>query len=346
MVSIFANCNSFESKQSIQKPIFTIDSFDIPNTTVRALAAINDQEIWFAGSNGRFGYTTNAGKSWFIDSIIWNKKGLEFRSIALGAKNEVFMLSVTEPAVLIKYSKAHQSWTQDYLDTNNQTFLDMIAINRENKKFMVGDPIEGFFQFLIQDDDKNWTRIDRQSIPESLINEAPFAASNSNIRYINSQICIITGGKSGSRIFRSSDHGKHWRAYSTPLISGAQMTGGFSLDFDNPKYGIAAGGNWDSVEQLGKHLIFSSDSGKSWLSLQFKVPYLSCVRWVPNSNSTQAIALSGRARGGTSSMHFIDLAEDTIYHFNNTNYLSMVFSSDSIAWLGGRNKIAKMSIIK
>lgn len=344
MVSIFAYCNSFQSKQTIQKPIFTIDSFEVPNTTVRALSAVNDQEIWFAGSNGRFGYTKDAGKTWFIDSIIWNQKGLELRSIALGAQNEVFMLSVTEPAMLIEYSKAQQSWTQNYLDTNSQTFLDMIAINKDNKKFMVGDPIEGFFQFLIQDDDKNWKRIDRQLIPESLISEAPFAASNSNISYIDNQICIITGGKSGSRIYRSSDYGKHWNVYPTPLIAGAQMTGGFSLDFDDPKYGIASGGNWDSVEQLGKHLILSNDSGKSWSSLPYQVPYLSCVRWIPNSNSTKALALSGRARGGKSSMHYINLVNDTLYNFNNTNYLSMVFSSDSVAWLGGKNKIGRLSI--
>ena len=72
--------------------IVSIDSFEV-RSSIRALEVADQQNIWFAGSGGVYGYTEDGGVSWTVDSILHDSIRPHFRGIAV-TPNAVFLLSV------------------------------------------------------------------------------------------------------------------------------------------------------------------------------------------------------------------------------------------------------------
>jgi photosystem II stability/assembly factor-like uncharacterized protein len=252
---------------------------------------------------------------------------------------------VTEPAAVFKASIQNLDWKIVYVDTSIGAFFDMVKFENNSKGVMLGDPKKGCFHLAITNDGGNtWQKIDCDSIPKAMEKEAPFAASNSNIEYKGSSIWFATGGSTGSRIYNSKNNGKSWDVSSTAIVKGGTMTGLYSLDFYNEIYGVAVGGNWDSVTETTANFALTKDGGKSWEIQDTGLPYISCVQYVPNSHAQELLLLSGRGRQGQSLMYYIYLDNGFWFKFPNSNYLSIQFASDSIAWLSGRNKIARMSL--
>jgi photosystem II stability/assembly factor-like uncharacterized protein len=338
------SCNSAE-KVGTTAPAFTIDSFVVPNTVIRAIFPLSDQEVWFAGSNGKYGHTKNAGQTWEIDSISIDQKYLELRSLSITENGYIYLVSVANPAIVLKGHKDSLIWETCFIDRSESTFFDQIVFKDQNNGFLLSDPQDHCFNLLItQDAGESWKKIPCDQIPNTMDNEAPYAASNSNAQWLHNSIYFLSGGPNGSRFFYTENNGQNWQAVSIPMPMGGTMTGGYSLDFYDHKNGLVAGGNWDSTSSLGKHIALTHNRGKTWKSLPYKLPYISSCRWIPGSDTSQLIGLSGRAKNGSSSIIICDLKQDTFWEYANTNFLSMEFSSDSIAWLGGRNKIAKLQL--
>lgn len=340
-----SNCCNVSVENFTSKPILLLDSFRIPNSTIRAIFPLNDNEVWFAGSNGRFGYTKNGGRNWFVDSIKIDSSNLDFRSLSITPNGYIYLVSVASPAIVLRTHKDSLNWEICFEDSSKDAFLDMILFKDNNHGFILSDPKENCFNlYFTKDAGSNWNKTPCAYIPQTLENEAPFAASNSNACWQSNTIYFLTGGIHGSRVFYSADNGQNWKTSNLPIINGGKMTGGFSLDFYSSKTGLAVGGNWDSVLQKSQNICITKDGGITWNTLPYELPYISCVNWLPNSNSRELFLLSGRAKQGPSGMYIINLQNDSIWQFKNTNYLTSVFSSDSIAWLGGRNKIARLKL--
>lgn len=342
---IWCGCGNTNSVRNQPIPQISIDSFNIPNTTIRAMHVVSESEVWFAGSNGKWGYTKNGGITWQVDSIEYQGNKLEFRSIAMTKAGDLFLVSVAEPALILKSSVQNLNWRVVYQDTNQGAFLDMIQFQNDRNGILLGDPKNGCFQLATtQDGGETWTKITCNHIPMALSNEAPFAASNSNLDYIQEYIWFATGGKTGSRIYSSKDAGIHWNVVNTPIVKGGTMTGIYSLDFYNQQIGIVAGGNWDSIAERTSNIALTKDSGKTWQLKSLGLPYISCVQFIPNLKAEAALLLSGRGRPGESHIYYYDLVLDTAYSFSNTNYLSLQFANDHVAWISGRNKIGRLHI--
>ena len=101
---------------------------------------------------------------------------------------------------------------------------------------------------------------------------------NSNIEYKGSSIWFATGGSTGSRIYNSKNNGKSWDVSSTAIVKGGTMTGLYSLDFYNEIYGVAVGGNWDSVTETTANFALTKGwrkvlgNSRYWTPLYFLCP--------------------------------------------------------------------------
>jgi len=231
----------------------SLKEFSIPGTTIRALEVLNDSEVWFAGSNGKWGYTTDNGNIWTINELIHQGIKPNFRSITVNPNGDVFLVSVENPAAIFKSNDNGLNWNVEYKDIHPDAFFDAIEFWNNNDGIIMGDPLNNCFHIAItHDGGDTWTKVDCGDLPAATQNEYPFAASNTNIALSGTQAWFATGGKDDARVFHTPDLGKTWEVVTTPIISGKEMTGIYSIDFNNEQSGIIAGGDWDNIANSNK----------------------------------------------------------------------------------------------
>ena len=150
--------------QSIENDNQVIREFEI-DCSIRALEVENDSTCWFAGTNNKFGYTNDFGKTWKENVIKYDTFDLEFRSISV-TTNSVFILSIGSPALLFKIDKKTLNYKLVYIETNEKAFFDSMQFWDDENGIAVGDPIENCMSVIItRDGGNNWNKISRNFIP-------------------------------------------------------------------------------------------------------------------------------------------------------------------------------------
>jgi len=331
---IFVSC-----KQSTlnKLEIKSIETFPV-NSSIRALEVVNDTTVWFAGSDGIFGFTENKGSTWNIDSIKTENIIPNFRSIAVTDK-AVFLLNIASPALLYKSIDKGKTWKIVYRENDSSTFYDAMAFWDDKDGIAMGDPIDNCLSVIITNDGGNsWQKLSCDILPKVENGEAAFAASNSNISLYKDNVWIVTGGKR-ARIFHSPDKGKTWQVFNTPIIQGGQMTGIFTADFYDESNGIIWGGDWNNKDLNTQNNAITKNGGKTWelLSDSTNPGYRSCVRYVPDTNGKQIIAVGipGISYSNNGGKNWGALSKESFYTIRfGTSYKT--------AWVAGNNKIGKI----
>lgn len=329
---------------SLKLSIFAQDKiefqdFAIPSS-IRAIEVMNDSTLFFAGSNGIFGKLAHNKVT--LDSII-NKDGSkpEFRAIAFNQKN-IFILSIGNPAMLFKIDPFQNKMIPElvYMEEHQNVFYDAMTFSKEKIGYAMGDPTEDCFSFIkTVDGGDTWIKTDCKSLPKIVPGEAAFAASNSTIKALDNFVWMVSGGKA-ARLFISHDEGANWKVVQTPIVQGKEMTGIYTCDFFDAKTGIIMGGNWDQKsEKIGNKAI-TNDSGNTWRLIADNElpPYISCVRYVPNTNGKEIVAVStqGIFKSSDSGEHWKMISTQSFY--------TIRFNQKNSAWLAGHNKISKITI--
>ena len=338
MLSISCNHKQNESTHLPQHINTLFTEYEI-NSSIRALEVISAQEVWFAGSKGIFGFTTDGGTTWKVDSIQIEGKNLEFRSIAV-LKSTVFLLNAGAPAYLLKSVDKGLNWTVVYQENHPDIFYNSMKFWDNQDGIAVGDPVEHCLSVILTRDGGNsWRKLDCSNLPKTFDGEAGFAASNTNIALSGNDAWLASGGKK-SRVFHSTDRGNSWEVADTPMQQGGKMTGIFSIDFYDEKRGIIFGGNWEDQTNNQANKAISNDGGTTWeLISDGKDPeYRSCVQFIPNTQgqgmfSVGIPGISYSADGGKT-WQFID---------QQYFYTIRIANSGKIAWIAGKGKIAKMA---
>jgi photosystem II stability/assembly factor-like uncharacterized protein len=260
----------------------TVQSFTVGNKIqIRALEVVNDSVVWFGANRGIFGYTLNGGKSWKLDSIKADNLDPQFRSISVLNDSTALLLSIDSPAYLMKTANRGRSWKMVHKDIRKGVFFDCMVFTDKKNGYALGDPIDNCFQLISTNDGgETWKQFPCSSFPKAEEGEACFAASNSNLIVRGRNIWFVTGGKQ-SRIFYSSDHGKHFRSSSSPLPQGETMTGIFAFDFFDEKKGVIAGGHYEKTDSSIVALAITNDAGDTWTALRTsRLFFGSCVRFL------------------------------------------------------------------
>lgn len=335
---ILVGCHS--SKKMIQYTNqLTLDSKEIKsvNTSIRALEVVNEQTVWFTGSGGVYGYTQDGGRSWTIDSLGTPEERPHFRAISVTSE-AVFLLSIATPALLYKSTDHGANWKIVHKDTHPDIFYDAMTFWNDQEGIAMGDPTAGCLSILItRDGGENWKKVPCNQLAPTADGEAAFAASNSNISIAGNQAWVVSGGKQ-SRVFHTTDKGKTWDVYPTPIVSGGKMTGIFTSHFYNEQHGIVFGGNWETKEDNNKNKAVTSDGGKTWtLVADGEHPgYRSSVRYFPRSGGKAllAVGIPGTSYSWDGGQQWKLLDEESFY-------ICRFSPSGNVVWVAGDKKIGK-----
>ena len=176
-------------------------------------------------------------------------------------------------------------------DAANPGFWDGILFLDHQDGLIYGDPVRNESGLIVPilrtaDAGKTWTATTIQALP----GESAFAASNSSMAAIDGQIWL---GTSKSRVLRSSD-GVHWESAPTPLASGNDSSGVFSVGFRDREHGMAVGGDYRQPEKTEGTAAYTKDGGKHWTAA-VKPPhgFRSAVAWDAKSNAWIAVGTNG-----------------------------------------------------
>lgn len=234
--------------------------------SLRGLDAVNGQVAWASGSHGTVLRTTNGGQHW--DRVGPAHTGrLQYRDLqAFDADTAVIMSIGNYPGSFRFYrtSNGGRSWQLGYQNHESQAFYDCMDFADRSHGLALSDPVNGTFRILATaDGGRSWHVQPRVGMPAALPGEFAFAASGTCIVAKGQDIWFATGGAERARVFRSTDGGRTWTAYDTPIRSGP-TAGIYSLAFRDRQHGIAVGGDYTKPEAAPRSLAVTSDGGRTW----------------------------------------------------------------------------------
>ena len=336
IIIFFCSCRSKE--QINKKPFSTVEinnQLEDSLLNVRAIE-INEGRVVAATSNGEiyqnvgFNDEFDLGRYFEFseDSLLNNN----FRALAFQG-DYTYTLSVGSPVKLFK------GGILSYYETNEKAFYDAMDFWNDNEGIAIGDPTNDCMSIIITRDGGNtWNKLSCEDLPKASEGEAAFAASDTNIAIVDDHTWIATGGVS-SRILYSSDKGRSWEIFETPIIQGTATTGMYSIDFYDKNNGFAIGGDYTKPQDSINNKIRTTDGGKTWqVVANAKSPgYRSCVQYVPNSNAKGLVAI------GFKGIDYTNDGGETWQHLSDEGFYTIRFLNDSVAYAAGRGRISKLT---
>jgi photosystem II stability/assembly factor-like uncharacterized protein len=306
--------------------------------SIRAIAPLDENRVWFAANNGRVGLID--GKTPKLASIKYEDDLLNFRAIA-STSETVFVLSIANPGVLYKIGFNGEEATnieEVYIEKGEKVFYDSMAFWNDKEGIAMGDPTNTCLSIIItRDGGDHWEKLSCDLLPEIQEGEAAFAASNSNIALYGDHVWIATGGKK-ARVFKSSDKGRSWEVFDTPILQGKSMTGIYSIDFYDENTGVVFGGNWENKNFNEGNKAVTNDGGKSWnlVSNGAGPGYRSSARFVPGSNGKCIVAV------GSPGISFSYDRGENWKELSDEGFYAIEFVNDTLAFASGTNRISRL----
>jgi len=338
LVSLLFSCKTAVEKSKVKLKPPTIEIFKVlqDSISIRALD-YNNNKYWFAGSNGKYGYSNmNDSVSVFQIEI---ENNLEFRSIAV-TQNFTYLLTAGNPGLIYKISHKDDDIQLVYTETGQEVFYDSMKFWNDNEGIAMGDPQNNCFSILkTTNAGKTWTKLKCGNMPEALEGEAAFAASNSNLKIVGDRVWFVTGGLH-SRVFYSKDGGLSWTAYKTPITSGKQMTGIYAIDFYDRNLGVIIGGDWNNKNINKDNIALTENAGKTWqlLSNGSAPGYCSDIIFIPQTDGKELLAVGspGIWWSGNQGQSWSKLSDEGFYT------VKMINSTEG--YLAGSKKLSRFKM--
>ena len=278
---------------TLTTPQWTLQTSGV-NARLRGVSAVNDRVAWASGSGGTVLRTEDGGVTWKKTSV--SSDIVDFRDIDAIDERTAYVLSIGNgPASRIyKTIDGGASWTQQFRNEDPRAFLDAMSFWDADHGIVIGDSIDRQFYLLsTSDGGRSWARVPADKLPPALENEGAFAASGTNIAvYGKNDAWIGLGSAARARVLRTTDAGKTWRLFDTPLKSGASA-GIFSIAFRDQKHGVVVGGDYQKEKEAADNLALTSDGGATWTLTSGLSGFRSVVAYVPGTTMLVALGPSG-----------------------------------------------------
>jgi len=278
--------------------------------SLRGLSVVNDHVVWVSGNKGTVGRSTNGGKTWQWRVVAGFEK-MDFRDIEAFDASTAVVMSVAEPAYILKTTDGGESWKVVYENTTKGMFLDAMEFWNEQSGIVIGDPIDGrVFVTRTFDGGNSWQDIPFDKRPRADSGEAFFAASGTNVRILDRDEAVFVSGGLRSRLFIRD------RATDLPIIQGKETTGANSIAiWDNFKQKggnrmVVVGGDFNADSSKTQNCFYSTDGGQTWNAPS--VPphgYRSCVEYY-SKTEIFACGLNGVDRSNDGGKTWVWISKD------------------------------------
>ena len=329
------SCTKQHAPRTIES--IEIQEFQMKGTSIRAINAVDENSVFYAGSKGDVGFKTDHGTTLTAMNIKYQDSIIpHFRSVAFNG-SAYFALSVENPALLYKISDGESKLV--YKEEHKKVFYDAMQFFDDNVHgIAVGDPTDTCASIILTaNGGETWQKISCDNLPKFEEGEAFFAASNTNIKTLGSTVWIASGGTK-ARILKSDDFGATWQIFNTPIIQGNGPQGIYSIDFADATNGIIIGGDYSKPLENKANKAITKDGGSTWtLIADNQNPnYKSCVQYVPNTNGKEVFAV------GKTGISFSNDGGATWKDISKEGYYAIDFVDEHTAWLSGNEKIGKL----
>ena len=308
-------------------------------TSLRGLSVVSDKVVWVSGSSGQVGKSVDGGKTWkWITVPEYEKR--DFRDIEAFDKNTAIIMAIAEPAVILKTTDGGKSWRLVYQNETKGMFLDAMEFWNVRSGIVVGDPVNGrFFVARTFDGGDSWHEIPTRYMPQAEPGEGCFAASGTNIRYLDRvSSCFVSGGIVSRVFIRDS-------VFALPILQGKASTGAFSIAVkDNQKeHGgnqlIVVGGDYANDTIREKNCFVSNDGGKTWIYPAIPPHgFRSCVEYIGGQN-VLCSGTSGVDFSSDDGMHWTLISNDSFHVCRRAKAGKAIFLA------GGNGRIGKLNSV-
>ena len=322
-----------ESVQPITFSSVNIETVYSDSLSIRAIELMGNS-LAFGANKGTFGTIDLTTGKVRTNIEKYHTSVPAFRAVA-HTSTDFFMLSIESPALLYKTGD-NGRMELVYKEEGEGVFYDAMTFLNDKDGIAIGDSINGCLSVIITSDGgKTWAKLPCAQLPEGIEGEGAFAASNTNIKTIDDTIWVAT---TSGRILFSSDKGKSWETYQTPIKNAESTEGIYSIDFYDKNLGFAIGGDYTNPDNFKANKAITKDGGKTWrLVADGNAPgYKSCVQFVPGSNGTGLVAI-----GFTGISYSSDMGKNW-KELSKEPFFTIRFQNDSTAYAAGTNRISKL----
>ena len=243
----------------LMSPTWTLQTSGV-TARLRGVSAVNDRVAWASGSGSTVLRTADGGASW--KKITVTSDRLDFRDIDAIDEKTAYVLSIGngDASRIYKTTDAGATWTMQFRNDDPKRFLDAMSFWDADHGIVVGDSIDRRFDILLTSNGgRTWTHVPPDTLPPALENEGAFAASGTNIAvYGKRDAWIGLGAANHARVLHTSDGGRHWKVFDTPVKSG-QSSGIFSIAFRDEDNGVIVGGDYQKEKVAEDNLAITND---------------------------------------------------------------------------------------
>ena len=248
---------------------------DSVRSSLRGLSVVDDNVVWVSGSSGTVGRSNNGGASWKWVTVKGFEKS-DFRDVEAFDEMTALIMSVSEPAYILRTVDGGDSWKVVYENKTKGMFLDAMEFWNEQSGIVIGDPIDNrFFIARTFDGGSTWKDIPVNFRPTADSGEACFASSGTNIRKLDKQEAVFVSGGLRSRVFIRD------KKIEIPILQGTESSGANSIAVKDKKTLIVVGGDFSKKDSSSRTCVLTRDGGEHW-NIPSLPPhgYRSCVEWL------------------------------------------------------------------
>ena len=274
-------------------PQWTVQTSGV-SARLRGVSAVNNRVAWASGSGSTVLRTDDGGASW--KKLTVTSEALDFRDVDAIDEQTAYVLSIGNGTAsrIYKTVDGGASWTLQLRNDDPKVFLDAMSFWDANRGIVIGDSVEGkLYVLTTSNGGRDWSRVPADTLPPALENEGAFAASGTNIAlYGKRSAWIGLGAAARARVLRTTDGGRTWRIFETPLKSGPS-SGIFSIAFRDQKHGVIVGGDYQKEKEAVDNLAVTDDGGATWTLVKGLSGFRSVVAFVPGAKVLVAIGPAG-----------------------------------------------------